>query len=41
MDNNTKNEVKEPVKTETNKKPAVAKSSNTAPKKTLDKQDSL
>ncbi len=41
MDNNTKPEVKEPVKTETNKKPAVAKKPNTAPKQPLDKQDAL
>lgn len=41
MDNNTKPEVKEPVKNEAVKKPAVAKKINTAPKKTLDKQDAL
>ena len=39
MDNNTKPEVKEPVKTETNKKVAVAKKTTTAPSQQLDKQD--
>ena len=41
MDNNTKPEVKEPVKNEPVKKPAVAKKTNAAPKQPLDKQDAL